>query len=255
MGYKYKTNHTYFDKIDSEEKAYLLGLIYSDGTISPKDGNRQHRITIALQEEDGYIFDNFSELTSKPPDYRYPPSYKKKGWKPQASFRVTSNNIGETLIKYGCNINKSRVGMDFPTKFIPEKYMNHFIRGFMDGDGSIIIKKRNYKYIRKTKHFLKNAHTENKDYMLKLAFCSTDLEFLKELGKILNVKLYIRSKLRKQMVYTAWIERKDEVQKVLKYIYKDATVYFKRKYNKIEEFNMLIKSPAIDTSIEGLETT
>ena len=41
MGYKYKVNHNYFNLIDTEYKAYILGFIYADGCISQPSGNRK----------------------------------------------------------------------------------------------------------------------------------------------------------------------------------------------------------------------
>ena len=52
MGYVYKIDETYFDKIDTEYKAYILGLIYADGCIKQPKGNRQKQLSIVLQEED-----------------------------------------------------------------------------------------------------------------------------------------------------------------------------------------------------------
>ena len=130
----------------------------------------------------------------------------------------------------------------------------HFIRGFLDGDGSIILKKLQYKYIRKTDYKLSNPHKQQ--YKLKLAFCSTDKNFLLEIAKCLNIsKPYITEKVRKQVNYILWIENKKEVENSINYLYSDATYFLKRKYDKVVEFNMTIKSEAEDTSSERLETT
>ena len=252
MGYIYKTNHEYLDNIDTEAKAYFLGLMYADGCVSPKNGNRQHRMTISITAEDGYIFEHFSDLTSKKADFKNSPSIVKAGCKPQYQFRVTSNKIGEKLIEFGCYSNKSRIGMKFPE--LPEEMYKHFIRGFLDGDGCITIKKINYKYKRKTEGLRKDTHQQR--YKLKIAFCSTDKVFLEELAKKLELtKVYFVKKMRKQYTYVLWIERESETQKVLEYLYRDATVYFKRKFNKVIEYNTTIKSQANGTPFEGLTTT
>jgi hypothetical protein len=142
--------------------------------------------------------------------------------------------------------------MKFPE--LPEEMYKHFIRGFMDGDGCITIKKINYKYVRKTTWKLSNAHEQT--YKLKIGFCSTDKKFLEDLAEKLNLdKIYMSKRMRKQYIYTLWIERKSEVDKVLEYLYRDATVYFKRKFNKVIEYNKIIKSQAEGTPFEGLETT
>lgn len=252
MGYIHKTNHNYFKKIDSEEKAYLLGLIYADGCIIGQRGNRQSSMIITLQGQDGYILENFSNLTSMTIKYNHPKSIKDKGWKERACLRVTSNIICEDLIGFGCYINKSRVGMKFPQ--IPQEFENHFIRGFLDGDGSIILKKVPYKYKRKTSYLLK--HIPNKvTFKLRIAFSSTDKVFLETIAKTLNVKYYLAKRTRVQKVYILWIENKADVSKTIDYLYKNATIFLKRKYDKIEEYNTAIKSQAESKLSEGLETT
>lgn len=50
----------YFDNIDSEEKAYFLGFIITDGNVfKPKDGNRQATISITQASKDEYILEKF----------------------------------------------------------------------------------------------------------------------------------------------------------------------------------------------------
>ncbi len=253
MGYKYKTNHEYFNNIDTEYKAYILGLLYADGCISQPKGNRQLKLCISLQEEDGYILDKLaSEVIDSKVIIRNPPAVQKKGWKKRATVTIISNSLCNKLISYGCKINKSRVGMLFPD--IEDHLIPHFVRGFMDGDGSVIIKKLGYKYKRKKDWALKNAHTDR--YKLRIAFSSTDLSFLETIAEYLPIeKFYISYRKRTQLVYTLWIERTNDVQNSIDYLYKDASYYFKRKRDKVEEFNKTIKSQADSTLSEGLETT
>jgi hypothetical protein len=252
MGYKYKINHNYFDLIDTEYKAYILGFIYADGCIQHPKG-KQMNMRISIQEEDGYILDKLSKDAAG--NYlrnKQPPSHIKAGYKPQVSVYICSTLLCFRLIKLGCKIRKSKEGMTFP-KLQPE-LIKHFIRGFMDGDGSVIIKKQSYNYVRKTTTPLKINHKQR--YKLRLAFCSTDKKFLLDISKHLNLKkIYITEKLKTQITYILWIENKEDVKNSIDYLYKDCNFFLKRKYNKIIEFNMTIKSEAEDTFSERLETT
>ena len=45
---KYPIDEQFFDAIDSEEKAYFLGMLYADGTNSMK----KTEVSLRLQEED-----------------------------------------------------------------------------------------------------------------------------------------------------------------------------------------------------------
>lgn len=253
MGYKYQVNHEYFHDINNEYKAYILGFIYADGSIIQPKGNRQLKLTIAIQEEDGYILNKLAkEAGGKDVSKSFSPSSQIKGWKPKAVLEINSNILGNKLISYGCNINKSKIGMEFPS--LCSELIPHFIRGFLDGDGSILIKKLTYKYKRKTDWKVKNAHKQR--YKMVIAFASTDKIFLEKITEYLpSKKFYISSRLRKQMVYTLWIENTEDVLNCFNYLYQNANFFLKRKFDKLEEFNMTIKSEAEDTSSERLETT
>lgn len=253
MGYKYKVNHEYFNKINTEYKAYILGFIYADGCISQPSGNRQLNFRIGVQEEDCYILDELSKKAAGgQKNIVKTSSSVAKGYKSQHCINIVSNQIGNNLIDLGCNINKTKLGMNFPK--LEKNLIPHFIRGFLDGDGSVILKKLQYKYIRKTDYKLTNPHKQQ--YKLKLAFCSTDKIFLLEIAKCLSIiKPYITEKVKTQVNYILWIENKQEVLNSVNYLYSDATYFLKRKYDKVVEFNMTIKSEAKDTSLERLETT
>lgn len=253
MGYKYKVDHDYFKKIDSEYKAYILGLIYADGTVIQSVGNRQMYVRIDIQEEDGYVLIPFAKYAGgRDISIIHRPSSIINNWKKKAQITITSDTLCRDLIKYGCNINKSRVGMIFPE--LDNEMISHFIRGFLDGDGSIIIRKLGYKYKRKTTHLLPKNHVQQ--YKLKIAFSSTDKNFLEKIVEHLPTKKsYIAQKRRKMIIYTLWIENKEDVNNSLLYLYKNANYFLKRKHDKLEEFNKTIKSEAVDTSTERLETT
>jgi len=253
MGYKFKVDHEYFEKIDSEYKAYILGLIYADGSVLQPPGNRQMKLTVGLQEEDGYILDKLAnEAGGRQVSISHIPSHKIKNWKRTAKIDISSNKLCQSLIDLGCSMNKSRLGMTFPK--LEENLIPHFIRGFMDGDGSIIIKPLGYKYKRKTTYITKNAHVQQ--YKLKVAFCSIDKIFLEKIAEYLPIKkFYIAERKRTQTVYILWIENAEDVQSCLHYLYKYATCFLKRKRDKFIEFNKTIKSEATDISVERLETT
>ena len=137
-------NNNYFDNIDTEYKAYILGFIYADGTLyQAKTGNRQLKLTISLQEEDGYILEKLGEdIENIKVKLSYPPAISKHNWKKRKVLAFSSNQICNRLISLGCYINKSKVGMKFPE--IPSALMHHFVRGFFDGDGSVTLHKDKY---------------------------------------------------------------------------------------------------------------
>jgi hypothetical protein len=235
--------YNYFDQIDSEYKAYILGLIYADGCINDMvAGKREWRLQISIQEEDGLILQKLLDETNKNQlILRNPPSTIKNNWKKQLTACVNNTYLCKQLITLGCFPRKSTKGMIFPK--LNSLLIPHFIRGFFDGDGSIMIKKSIYKG--------KNCTTTRQ--FLRMAFTSTDFVFLDTLISYLPInKVYKTSKLRKSIVYTYWIERKEDILNVREYLYKDANYFFNRKHNK---FYTSISSQATSTLVEGSETT
>lgn len=131
---KYNINKEYFKNIDSEEKAYILGLLYADGTmVRSRCG---HQISLTLQEADRDILDKISDLIApdKPLLYIAPRSdrYSSNG---QYRFNISSKDMCDDLEFIGFN-NKSSMPM------INEDLIPHFIRGYFDGDGCISISSR-----------------------------------------------------------------------------------------------------------------
>lgn len=51
---KYSLNESYFEKIDSEEKAYFLGFLFSDGSVS------KYSLNLSLAEVDKEILEKKS---------------------------------------------------------------------------------------------------------------------------------------------------------------------------------------------------
>jgi len=53
---KYTLDKYYFEKINTEQKAYFLGLIASDGCVTDRN-----KILISLVESDGYLIEAFKK--------------------------------------------------------------------------------------------------------------------------------------------------------------------------------------------------
>lgn len=128
---------TYNTEVFTREDAlsyYLLGVWYTDGTLrKTTQYHNSHIWTASLSSADrGWIRD-IKNLFSTEIAIR-----KDKRAK---LFKIDLNNeiIYRWLYNNGCIPNKSLV-IDFPT--IPVKYMPDFIRGCIDGDGTIRFKKQ-----------------------------------------------------------------------------------------------------------------
>lgn len=253
-------NHNYFSQIDSERKAYFLGLIYADGSIIiPKEQpgkQRQKQLCIALQEDDKYILEELCKdiKPKKSINIVYAPNMRDKGWKKRATFKVSSDEICNDLIALGCGPNKSKVGMDFPP--IKPAYIRHFIRGFFDGDGCLYVRKVKNRYERKTNYFIINPFKEK--LRKRFTITSTSKSFLErclsEIDRSIRLigKPYWQEKKRTMVIHNLNLEHQTDIISIQNYFYRDATIFMQRKF---EKFNMSISSQATDTSVEGSTTT
>lgn len=132
---KYNLNEDYFTMIDSNDKAYFLGLIIADGTISY---GRTSILSIGLQEEDSYILEKLKKNLDFEGSIRLIKK-SKSCRKDLKSISICSKKLVESLIKHGIIPNKTHFTY-FPD--IPEEFYSHFIRGVFDGDGSIVLDPR-----------------------------------------------------------------------------------------------------------------
>jgi len=251
--------HSYFDIIDTEEKAYFLGLIYADGSIieqSNKDGKyRQKQLALALQEEDRYLLDCLCAniKPKKKVSVVHTPNMKAKNWKRRAVFKVSSDQICENLIKLGCLQRKSEVGMTYP--HVAENLNRHFIRGFFDGDGCIYVAEVKNRYKRVKDYKISNPFKQKLRKRIQLI--STSKSFLESC--LYNVqkevklkgKIHWRAVKKKLVTYKMSIEHQEDVKALCNYLYKDATVYMTRKKQK---FDMTISSQATQGCVEGSTT-
>ncbi|MEK3977890.1 hypothetical protein MKY37_02230 [Psychrobacillus sp. FSL K6-2836] len=132
----YSLNEDYFKKLDSLEKLYFLGWIYSDGHVFSYDVKKHAGFNIKIQKRDEYILEYLKKLIeSEAPvlaDYTKGREYSK--------ITFGSKIIYQDLLKYGLEHNKT-----FKIKYPVEHIWDHrpFILGAFDGDGSISIKKSN----------------------------------------------------------------------------------------------------------------
>jgi thymidylate synthase ThyX len=121
----------FFDVIDSVEKAYLLGMIQADGSVR-KNGSPQISIT---QHEDyaWYLHRMVTELIR--------PGAKANKDKRCRQITFTSERLRDALLSKGVVPDKSysqtAEEVELLWDAIPERLIPSFLRGFLDGDGSI----------------------------------------------------------------------------------------------------------------------
>jgi hypothetical protein len=137
----YEVDHNYFNKIDSHDKAYIFGIMCSDGCVSYKDN------TISLSSNDWDLLKFYkSQLKcNKKLDFSLKIPKSKK-------ISYASPQHKKDLINLGCTPRKS-LTLDFPSfEQVPLEYMWSFILGMFDGDGCISGKRQTQvKFLSSTK--------------------------------------------------------------------------------------------------------
>lgn len=203
---KYTLDESVFDIIDSQEKSYLLGLLFADGN---NDGHTE--ISIQLSEVDITILEKFREFfkTDRPLEFISKKNNKQHN---QYRLRINSRHICDKLTKYGCTKNKS-LTLKFPT-CIPSEFIHHFIRGYFDGDGCISINKNNY---------LQFSIVGTKEFIGSVA----DI-FIENISD-LRIKIYFDK--RGSGVYSLFVNGNSSIR-VFDYLYNNSNIYIGRKYNK-----------------------
>jgi hypothetical protein len=217
---KYELNNDYFDNIDTEEKAYFLGFLFADGNVHSKNNS----ISISLHKKDEKILKLFSSFIYKNEHCLYVRSNN------QLALAFSSKNIKEKLIALGCVPNKSLV-LKFPDLLKDNDIIRHFIRGYFDGDGSL--SKENRKN-RKSETYKFNI-VSTKDFCKEVAKIITD-----NTGAHISFKKAPVSKSNDVTIIIS-VGGNRQTANVMDWLYKDATIYLERKYNKYLQLKELQK--------------
>lgn len=209
---KYSVNHDFFETIDSEAKAYFLGIIISDGCVS------NNQLIIGLQEEDKYILEKFIELIDYTGKIYTIEDNRKESYKNKCVVTITSDKIVDDLGKLGIVPAKSDKTY-FPN--ISKEFYSHFIRGVFDGDGCITT----YKPKNKVSPNLFFSITGNITLIVKIQ------EILMENCDINRTKLNYLN-LYKESFRTLSYGGNIQAKRIFNYLYDNSTLYLTRKHNK-----------------------
>jgi len=210
---KYNINENYFERIDNEDKAYTLGLLYADGCIF-KNVTR-----INLIETDADILKDIASKIYLDGNYQISRlEGMSKTWKngntyytkPQMVLTLTRKKIVNDLKKHGL-MEKKSFTIRFPK--IDIKYIKDFVRGYFDGDG----------------HFYTSEKHKNNN---RIQITSNNA-FIDDLKKIIEKHINIKCIINESEIvniYRLNIFGNVKVKKFLDWIYKDSHLKLNRKY-------------------------
>lgn len=129
-----KFDDSVFEKIDTEAKAYWLGFLYADGYVASESD--RNAIELSLKSSDIGHLEKFRDFLGF--------DKTKHIYQDTIRYRLSFQNkkIKQNLIYLGCLPRKSEI-LIFPTQEqVPFKLVPDFIRGYIDGDGSVMINTR-----------------------------------------------------------------------------------------------------------------
>lgn len=206
---------SYFDVIDKSDKAYWLGFLYADGSVSYfKKGGCVH-----LQISDVEHLDKFrAALGSTAPIGLY----GEYAW-----LNIYSIQLVKTLEKHGCIPRKSMV-LQFPFT-IPDNLLNAFVRGYFDGDGALWF----------------NQNTKQWHWNV----CSGSREFLEAMQDVLVQRCGVeQTKICYKRAWYLEYGGNRQVERILDWIYAGSTpeTRLDRKYEKYLEFKRFYRGEGDD---------
>jgi len=200
---KHTVNESFFDNLN-EKSAYLLGCIYADGNISWNTKKGYYSMTITASEKDKEHLEKLRSLISS----TKPLVYSSK----TRSYRLIANSkiLCRKLMEYGLTPKKS-LTIEFPN--IPSEQFKHFLRGVIDGDGSVFYFNRK-----------RSPYFEIRIYSGSRLFCDSLVNHIKSNFNIeTNIKRIGKNVFEAR--YTC-----SRGKKLANFIYSNANIFLERKY-------------------------
>src|SRR5208337_835813 len=197
----------FFKIIDSEIKSYYLGIILSDGWIN----NQNRVVSYLVSEKDKSLLEPLTKIFNIKIHERKGSGYSLLSDKKYYYINICNKKVCDDLKSFGITIKKSN-NEKIDWSRIPKNLLNHFIRGYFDGDGCITTGTYNI-----TKCCI--SIVGNKTFLL-------------ELSKEINSGHIIV----KPTFSVLQIQNRQDAWKFYQYLYKDATIYLIRKKEKFDNF-------------------
>lgn len=230
--YEYFYDRDFFEIIDSEEKAYWLGFVSADGWTDKHDNS--YCMGIELQESDAEHLKKFNKSIHGNIEVK---TRKRKGHAivdhlvgvtESCYIKLYSKKIFHDLMTWGVHPNKS-FDIEFQRNLNPG-LINHYIRGYFDGNGSV----------------WKKTSNSGRDY-IAFKFTCASKSFIKELRKYLfENNIYTHEHLNKNC-YDLFINSTDcNSILFLNLIYNNSSIFLDRKFQKIKN---LITTTNIQTRL------
>ncbi|MBU4342385.1 MAG: hypothetical protein KKG21_00065 [Candidatus Omnitrophica bacterium] len=199
--------------------AYILGFFAADGEMFiNSEGSRYVQFTSTDYE----ILEKIRNLLLA----KQKISLKKKSSKDHKDcylFQIGSKEMFNDLKRLGFTPKKE---LNVKLPYMPDRYFNHFLRGYFDGDGCI------------SRCYYKKKDRREKSQIVFLVFASGSERFLKAISKRLMKILSIGRGYFYSKGNSSWLRYgKREANRICNFMYSDinSICFLNRKYNKFKE--------------------
>jgi hypothetical protein len=222
-----KKNDTFFDSIDNEIKAYLLGYLIADGCICVEPKKRDgiiyaynYRIAFCCSVDDETTVSLFRDYICPENTIKYVNNTQgAKNRKLQCHLKWSSRYMVEKLINYHILPNKTQdILFQFDFDIIKDKSLiPHFFRGFFDGDGWITTNQNCIGFVSTSK-----------------PFCQQIIQYFEQF----DIRFGLYTQQSKNMeYYQISCSRKEYLYKFYQLLYTNANFFLQRKKDKFSVFH------------------
>ena len=208
---KKQIDSSFFDKIDTEEKAYWLGFFTADGYV------KDNKLELALAEKDKTHLEAFKKAIKSKHTLSKKVSIINDKTFVSYRINVKDNNLATALRSYGLTNNKSYNAFIPSECQIPDNLFRHYIRGLFDGDGSIY----------NGANGINISIVTGSEQMYK--------DFYYAIKKHIGIKMLGRTS---RNLFELRLFSKKDVYSFLSWMYNDSTIYLERKYNKFKNADL-----------------
>lgn len=212
----------YFDRIDTQEKAYWLGFLWADASISrtAKRASGPNRLRVTQKLSEKAHLERFRDLIG--PDYELTPTHVGTAT-PGVQLDINCRPLCEALERLGYGPKNVRVHI--PP--IRKDLVRHFMRGYFDGDGCLSVYEQPMRgYIVPRQEW---SVTGNRTLLSEM---KAVLESDAGTTPTVKMKPYKRSPGTVSLRYG----KKADIMLLHGYLYEDAAVYLESKHQKFVEF-------------------
>ena len=201
----YSLDQTFFEKIDTENKAYTLGILGTDGNVS------LNVISLELKREDKELLEQVSLAlgSNKPIMDTIHFDKRRNVYTKGAKAAFISKNLVNQLKRFDIKENKS-LTLDINMDLIPDNLKRHLWRGAIDGDGSLF--------------FNKGLNTPVIDYYGTLSMVERFKYFIQR-----KLSISLGGPWKHQSVYRVGCQTKSDTLKIVNLLYANSKIYLKRK--------------------------